>query len=121
MPRPRKVKPTVAALDKRRQRVRDADPGYLQWRTRREKAQAQLREIELAERNGRLMTLDDFERAVGDAFGRVRAKLLNLPARAAQAAVGAQTIGEALLRIEPVVREVMDELRRADDVPELDE
>jgi hypothetical protein len=63
------------------------------------------------------MTLADGERAIGDAFARVRSKLLNMPN-----AIGMRVTGETLpLRIQQaqsLVDEVMSDLAHGDDVPE---
>jgi hypothetical protein len=86
-------------------------------RARRAEADAELIEIELQERRGELMTLADGERAIGDAFARVRSKLLNMPN-----AIGMRVTGETLpLRIQQaqsLVDEVMADLAHGDDVPE---
>lgn len=84
---------------------------------RQEAANAELAEIELAKARNELMRVEDYERLVGDAFARVRARLTNLPPRIAGVVLGAKTVQEAQLRTEPIVREIMDELRAADDVP----
>jgi hypothetical protein len=88
---------------------------------RRLAAEAETAEIELAKLRNELMTVSDFDRLVGDAFARVRARLTNLAPRIAGTVLGAKTIQEAQARIEPIVREAMEELRRGDDVPEVDE
>lgn len=91
------------------------------YRDRQEAAAAEKAEIELAQLRNELMTVADFDRLVGDAFARVRARLTNLPPRVAGIVLGAKTIQEAQARIEPLVHEAMEELRRADDVPTSDE
>lgn len=87
------------------------------FRDRQEAAAAEMAEIELAQMRRQLMTVADYEQLVGDAFARVRARLTNLPPRIAGIVLGSQTIQEAQGRIEPLVREAMEELRTADDVP----
>lgn len=84
---------------------------------RRAVAEAALAEISLAKARNELMTVEEFDRLLAEAFGRVRARLSNLPPRLAGAMLGAATIQEAQARAEPLIREVMEELRRADDVP----
>lgn len=88
---------------------------------RRLAAEAETAEIELAKLRNELMTVADYDRLIGDAFARVRARLTNLPPRIAGIVLGAKSIQEAQARIEPLVREAMEELRRADDVPTSDE
>ncbi len=86
-------------------------------RKRREIAQAELAELDLAERRNELMTVTAFDALVADVFARVRARLQNFAPRAAGLVVGAVTIQDAQARLEPLAREVMEELRRADDIP----
>ncbi len=86
-------------------------------RRRKGAAEAELVELELAEKRGELMTVADFVKVTGEAFARARARLQNLASRAAAAAFGGQSVPECQARIEPLVLEVLDELRRADDVP----
>jgi hypothetical protein len=86
-------------------------------RKRRAAADADLAELELAKARNQTMLVEDHERMLGEAFGRVRARLLNLAPRAAGAAFGAPTLQECQAKIEPVVREIMEELEAADDVP----
>lgn len=86
-------------------------------RRRRAAAEAELAELELAEKRAELMTVSDFTKIVAEGFGRARARLQNLAPRAAAVSFGAQSIPEAQARIEPLVVEVLDELRAADDVP----
>jgi len=87
-------------------------------RQRKASAEAEMMELELAKARGELMLLTDYERLVGDAFGRVRARLLNFSQRGAGIVLGAASVQEAQARLEPLVREAMDELHRADDIPE---
>jgi hypothetical protein len=84
-------------------------------------AEAELAEIELEKAREELMTVAEFEKAIGDAFSRVRARLTNLAPRLAGVVLGAGTVQEAQARAEPLVREAMEELRAADDVPAVDE
>lgn len=83
-------------------------------------AKVEKAEIELARLRGQLMTVADYDRVVGDAMARCAARLKNLPPRIAGVVLGATSIQEAQARVEPLVREVMDELRAADDVPTSD-
>ena len=80
-------------------------------------AEAELAELELAKARDELMTASEFFRVLGDAFARARAKLLNLPPRLAGASFGAATLQECQAKIAPLVDEVIEELRRAEDVP----
>lgn len=96
---------------------KNSGKGIEESRARRAEADAELIEIELRERKGELMTLADGERAIGDAFARVRSKLLNMPN-----AIGMRVTGETLpLRIQQaqsLVDELMSDLAHGDDVPE---
>jgi hypothetical protein len=90
-------------------------------RRRHHFALAEMAELELAKARDELMTVTDFERLLGDAFARVRARLQNLAARQAGGVLGATSIEEAQKRLEPLVREAMEELRAASDVPQPEE
>ena len=86
-------------------------------RRRRAAAEAELAELDLAQRRKETVLLVEAERWVADAFGRVRAKLQNLTPRLAGVVVGLTSVQQAQSRIEPVVMEAMEELRVASDVP----
>jgi len=86
-------------------------------RTRHESARAELAELELAERRAQLVTVDGAEMWFASACHRVRARLIGLPSRLAPAILGARSVPEALARIEPLIHEVIEELRKGDDVP----
>lgn len=87
-------------------------------RLRKETAQAALEELKLSREQGVTMRVEDAEKTLGEAFSRVRAKLLNLSPRIAGAAFGAVTIQECQVKIEPLVVEIMEELCAATDVPD---
>jgi hypothetical protein len=94
-----------------------AGPSYSVSRARLAAAQAARIELKLSREQQQLLTLDDFKTALGDAYMRIRAKLLIFAPRAAGVVVGALTLPEAQARLEPIVREIMEELCAADDVP----
>jgi len=97
---------------------REAMPQDLdEAKKRREMAMAEIAELDLVDRRCVTMLLEQYENAIDRAFDRVRARIQNLPPRLAGIVLGAQSIQEAQARIEPVVLEVMDELRAAEDVP----
>lgn len=97
---------------------KEAQPTTLdEAKQRREAANAEIAELELAKLRNDLMTVVDGERAIADAFTRVRARLMNLAARIAGVVVGVQSIPDGLTRVDPLVQEVLEELRAADDVP----
>lgn len=87
-------------------------------RKRQEIAQAELAELDVAKARNELMTVAQHEKLLGEAFARVRARLANLPPRAAGVVLGATTIQDAQARIQPVVDEIFAELRKTDDVPD---
>lgn len=65
-----------------------AAPGYSDFRTRREAADAEKAEIELNRLRGRLVDRDTVERAVFDGFRQLRDAIFNVPQRAAPRVVG---------------------------------
>lgn len=87
-------------------------------RLRTETAKAEMAELDLADRLKETMKVADHERLLADAFSRVMAKLTGLPSRAAAASFGVESVEEAERRIEPVVDEVREELRKAEDLPD---
>lgn len=95
----------------------DKGPSLVQARARRELAEAELAELELAEKRGELVPAAEFDRALEEAFGRARARLLALPPKLGAHGVGHRTPREAQAALEPLIREVMEELHRAGDVP----
>lgn len=76
------------------------------------------KEIEFYEKRGRLMTIDDYDRAVGDAFRRVAVRLHGLARRLVPDIVGLRTAGQANEIAQAAVNEVLEEVHKADDVPE---
>ncbi len=88
-----------------------------QVRLRRELAEAELREFELAERRGQLVRADQVTGILADAFGRVASKLKHLP-RAIALNVMADTIAGREAQATRLVDEVMTELAAGEDVPE---
>lgn len=90
-------------------------------RERKEYAEAEMAELELATMRGDLMTVAEGQKALADAFARVRAKLASFAPRAAGAAAGCATVQEATAALVPLVDEVFAELRGTDDIPEEDD
>ncbi len=88
-------------------------------RLRKEDAQAGLEELKLAREQARTMFVDEHEKLLGDAFTRVRAKLVGLAPRAAAAAFGGASIPECQAKIDPLITEIMEELVAAEDVPDV--
>lgn len=88
---------------------------------RTETAKAEMAELDLADRLRETMKVSEHEKLLADAFSRVSAKLSNFAARAASAGFGAANPEDAERRIEPIVDEVREELRKAEDLPDEDE
>jgi hypothetical protein len=93
-----------------------SDDAITEIRRRRELAQAELAELDLAARRSETMTVTQFVDAVGSAFSRVRARALNLPGKIA--GEGELKPREELLEIaERYVHEMLEELSSGEDVP----
>lgn len=81
-------------------------------RNRKMAAEAELAEIELAKARAELLTIGDLETIVARDYTAVRTRLQALTGRLAPVVVGTKDIAAATALIEPVVREVMEELSR---------
>lgn len=95
-------------------------PEYIAHRTaregaaaRRELAQAKLAELELAEREGKLISLDDARRDVMERYTLVRTRLLGVPTRLAQR-MPELAGGEVAQLIDELLREALEELADGD-------
>lgn len=82
------------------------DTGYHDFRTRRESAEAERAEMEVAKMAGRLVDRETTERAIFDAFRALRDSVFSTPARCAPKLLGMNEIRD----IEHVIAE---ELRKA--------
>ena len=101
----------------REEGARKAAPSTLdEARLRRETADAELKELELAERRGELVTVEVHAKLLNDAFARAGSKLKNL-ARAIALRVTGATIPEREAQALPLVNEVARELAAGEDVP----
>jgi phage terminase Nu1 subunit (DNA packaging protein) len=94
-------------------------PEYLAHRTaregaaaRRELAQAQLAELELAERKGEFIRIEDARRDVMEKFTLVRTKLLGIPVRLAQRMP--EISGDLVTVLDELLREALEELAEGD-------
>lgn len=76
-----------------------------------------LLEIDLELRRQSIVEVERFREALSDAYARVATRLRSLPPALAQVAVGVQTVQEGVLRMEPLVYELLEELASAEDVP----
>jgi phage terminase Nu1 subunit (DNA packaging protein) len=77
-------------------------------RVRRQLAQAEIAELDLAERRGELVSARDVETRIRDVFAHCRNRLLGVPSRARQRDP-AITVGQIRL-IEELIREALEEL-----------
>lgn len=84
-------------------------------RQRREAAEAQIAELTLAERQGKLCTLDAVIEAQAAIAMRIRSQLLALPSKLGPQCLGLRTISEAVAVLDVGVNDVMAELRGNDD------
>lgn len=84
---------------------------------RLESAQARMAEIKVARLQGELMTVQQFERCLGDAYSRVRAQMMNLGPRLAPDVID-RPLEEAVEVIDDMMRDILEALHRADDVPD---
>jgi len=107
------------AVDQARQEGRESvrPQDYEDAKARKMMAEAEIAEYDLALRRHEIMPVADGEKAIGEAFDRVRGQLLSLPKRVAHELVGIQTNAEASARLTQAVSELMADLRRGDDVP----
>jgi hypothetical protein len=77
-------------------------------RTRKEEALAGLRELELEEKRGNLLTIDYADGELERAFGIVRAKLLNLPG------IAPRLVGlDSIAKIQEAIQQEVDDMLRA--------
>lgn len=77
-------------------------------RARREAAQASLREMELARRQGELVPARDVEAHLANVFSQCRARLMSIPARARQR--DPSLSGSHLALFELLIREALEDL-----------
>lgn len=82
--------------------------GLAMARTRREAAQAAIREMELAERQGELVPVRDIEAHLTNVFAQCRSRLLSIPTRARQRDPSLSSA--QLVLIESLVREALEDL-----------
>lgn len=78
--------------------------------TRYKKLQADLKELELAERVGSLIPYEDVSTALENMVMRVRTKILRLPVAAAPDIVGVNDVVKVQKTLEQIVRDALDEL-----------
>lgn len=93
-------------------------PAQQDARGRKAEAEATLSELALEEKRGSLIDVAIHVRLLEEAFSRVRARLVAIKPKLGAAGVGHRTPIEAQAALAPLIDEVMDELHRAEDVPE---
>jgi phage terminase Nu1 subunit (DNA packaging protein) len=81
-----------------------------QERARLAKLQGDKADLELKEMRGDLLRRDDVVSEVSEAIANCRAKLLNIPAKAAAVTVAAESVPEAQRLLHELVCEALDEL-----------
>lgn len=97
-----------------------APAGISESEARQEAAKAQLLELKLAEQQGRLMTVEEYRRVLGEAFERVAAQAKAMKKKLAPEVLAAKTPVEAERIIDEHVRAMLSELWEGADVPETD-
>jgi len=88
-------------------------PALEEAKARAALAQAELAEIELAQRRKQLVAIEDIERQLSRLLDRLRAPLLNLAGQYTPLIIGLRTYGEGKMRLEQISQEIMLELTRA--------
>lgn len=91
-------------------RARRGDETENQARTRLLKANADMRELELAELSRELIREEVAVRAIRDALIATKKKLLAIPSRVGPQVVGVQTTGEAVEILETYIHEALEEI-----------
>jgi hypothetical protein len=100
-PSPRAARPAAGA-------PRPDVPDYNESRARRESALADMAEIEVAERRGELVPVDEARADVVSRFTVVRTRLLGVPSRVAQRLP--HLAGEVVPVLDELLREALEEL-----------
>ncbi len=108
--------------EKDRRRGNDAGVSDLdRARAAKEWALAKMRELELEERMGELVSADYLARQVEDCCTAVRATLNNVPGKYAPRIIGVDSVGKAQLILQDVVDEVLRSLQEAaEQIPDTD-
>lgn len=91
---------------------REKPASFEDARSRKMAAEAELAEIELAKARADALTIADLEAIVSKDYAQVRGRLQSLTGRIAPLVVGTKTVADATALVEPIVREVMEELSR---------
>lgn len=86
-------------------------------KARRDLVHAELAELDLAARRGELLTVDEFEKRLTDAYARVLGAMAALEPRLAADLEGSMTLIQKRTVIRKALAEIKSELYRAEDVP----
>jgi hypothetical protein len=82
-------------------------------RARKEKALARLRELDVQEREGKLLPVESAMAVVGALVAELRARIQSFPGKYAPKVVGIKTVGEGQLFLEQLANEMLETLRTA--------
>ncbi len=85
------------------------------------RVKCQLAEYELAQRRGEMITADDAEAEVNRVVDLLRAKILNMPGEAAPRIQNLRSNSQARGKLEDIVYELLETLRRTADEIELED
>jgi phage terminase Nu1 subunit (DNA packaging protein) len=109
------------------QRLRDlakarhhGDESRQELERRKLEAQARLAEMDVAERERRLLPIDYIEHQLTLCLERLRAKMLNFPGQWAPHLVGCKTAAESQAKLQMAIAEAMQALSETGEDPELD-
>jgi phage terminase Nu1 subunit (DNA packaging protein) len=83
-------------------------------------AEATLVELELAEREGAMIRVDEIDKILAPPLTAVRAKLLNLPSKVAPMVLPCRTLPEIRVVLDAAIAEVMGELQSLGDITDAD-
>lgn len=114
-PRPHPAAPPAPATEAPRQRPGPRVPDYNESRARREAALADMAELEVAERRGSLVPVDEARAEVQQRYTLVRTRLLGVPARVVQRMP--HLAAEVVPVLDELLREALEELAVDDGDP----
>lgn len=95
----------------------DLDTENLPPRERKDLADAQLKELELAKKRGELISLEDIRDQVERIMVSFKAKTLSIPSKIAPVLITCETVEEIKAIIDTSMRELLTELDRLADEP----
>ncbi len=110
--RPRYVVAGVVAWLEKRAEVRSRPEDFEEARKRKMGAEAELAELELAQKRGQLIPLEQHGQRLARILERIRARLIALPGTLASRLVAIETAAEAQAVVYAGVAEALEELSR---------